>query len=101
MDTYPYNDQWKSTVDHCSEEWRSYCEAVACLRRYFRTKILLDKATATFKHNEYLDGLKKSRGAESIEKLRADFLLIGQHEGERVRAEVEQELLSQQAEVVA
>jgi len=55
MDTYPYNDQWKSTVDHCSEEWRSYCEAVACLRRYFRTKILLDKATATFKHNEYLD----------------------------------------------
>lgn len=94
MDTYPYSDQWQSTVDHSSEEWRSYCETVSCLRRYFFTKIQHDKATATFKHNEYLDGLKKSRSAESIEKLRADFLLIGQHEGERIRAEVEQELLA-------
>lgn len=101
MDTYPYNDQWKSTVDHNSEEWRSYCEAVTSLRRYFHTKILLGKATAAFKHNEYLNGLEKNRSAESIEKLRADFLLIGQHEGERVRAEVEQELRAQQAGVFA
>lgn len=101
MDTYPYSNQWKSTVDHNSEEWRSYCEAVSCLRHYFRTKILHDKETATFKHHEYLDGLKKTRSAESIKKLRADFILIGQHEGERVRVEVEQDLLAQQAEVVA
>ncbi len=111
MDDYPYTDTWKSTVDHNGEEWRAYCEAVSCLRHYFRAQITDGKEVAKALHHEYIDGLtgngsgkgkKKARRApELVERLRIDFLIIGQHEGERIKREVMRDIQSQRMQETA
>ena len=90
MDNYPYSDAWKRSVDHTGEEWRAYCEAVAGLKRYFQTRALHGRRLAKLEYEDYL--VKKveklgARGQPLVDRLRADFLLIGTHEGERIERE--------------
>lgn len=91
---YVYGPQWKSTVDHESEAWRAYCEAVCWVRAYLRTKLLAGPDAAKMEYRAKLDGLKE-RTMDARKKLHQDFVLVGKMEGERLEAEVRQALAQQ------
>jgi hypothetical protein len=96
MDRYPYNDAWKSGVDHNGEEWRAYCEAVSTLRHYFATKTFHGKHQAVLEFKATCARKEEKLGARGkvlADRLRADFLLVGRYEGDRI----EYEALSQAA----
>lgn len=98
---YIYSDEWKATVCRTSSEWRSYCEALSRVRRFFRIQFTNGRtlAVADFKHYvSLLEGegsTQPRRLREAIDKLQADFNLIGLHEGERIKEEVQKELQQQ------
>ena len=91
MDEYPYNEAWKATVDHSGEAWRSYCEAVALLKQYFKTRALRGRRAAK---SEFEAAIRLRRDkckfheAGHVDRLQKDFYLIGSQEGERIEAEV-------------
>lgn len=90
MDTYLYSEAWKSEVDHAGEEWRAYCEAVSLLKRYFLTRVAKGRRLAKLEYEATLVQKEEKLGARGkplVNRLRADFLLIGKHEGDRIERE--------------
>lgn len=87
MSGYPYDPSWKASVAHDGEDWRAYCEAVALLKRYFQTRATQGRRSARLEFEASLAKKEEklgARGRELAARLRADFLLIGQHEGEQI-----------------
>lgn len=100
IEGYPYGTVWKQSVQRSGEEWRAYCEAVFCLKRYFRTKRLAGKDAAKAEYDGYcasLDHLPRGGGARRVARLKSDFLLIGANEGEAIGAELANETVGQRA----
>ena len=90
MDTYRYDDVWKAEVDRCSEEWRAYCEAVCLLKRFFSLRSQIGRRRAVQDYEAALQRKRDKHGAHGEElaaRLRADFMLIGTHEGPRIEQE--------------
>lgn len=91
MEPYRYDEAWKAQVDHAGEEWRAYCEGVALLKRYFQTRAAQGRYRAKLEFEASLSKKEEklgARGKELAGRLRADFLLIGEHEGDRIEREV-------------
>jgi hypothetical protein len=103
MDTVPYiySEEWKSVVSKSSPEWRSYCEALSRVKRFFRLQLTSGRTLAVADFKQYVsllegDGEAQPRRVrEAIDKLQSDFNLIGIHEGDRIRDEILQELQKQ------
>lgn len=86
-DAYPYGTVWKATVDRHGPEWRAYCEAVHCLKKYYRDQLEYGKETALDRYRAYCDGLAGRPGsAARAERLKFDVQLVGRHEGRAIRA---------------
>ena len=98
---YLYSDDWKSAVPKSSPEWRSYCEALSWVKRFFRLQLTSGRTLAVADFKQYVSLLEGEGGAqprrlrEAIDKFQSDFNLIGIHEGDRIRDEVLQELQKQ------
>lgn len=96
-----YSDEWKANVSKSSAEWRSYCEALSRVKRFFRLQLSSGRTFAVADFKQYVsllegDGESRPRRVrEAIDKLQSDFTLIGTHEGDRIKAEVLQELQKQ------
>jgi hypothetical protein len=75
-----------------------YCEALWRVKKYFRIQITQGRDVAMSDYRHYLgilsgkEGKAQHRPQEVIERLRADFVLIGLHEGERIKAQVRMEV---------
>lgn len=99
--TYIYSDEWITTVSKSSPEWRSYCEALSRVKRFFRLQLTSGRNLAVADFKQYVslvegDGEAQPRRVrEAIDKLQSDFNLIGIHEGDRIRTEVLLELQKQ------
>lgn len=99
--TYIHSDEWKSTVSKASPEWRSYCEALSRVKRFFRLQLTSGRNLAVADFKQYVsllegDGEAQPRRVrEAIDKLQSDFNLIGIHEGDHIKAEILKELQKQ------
>lgn len=84
---YPYGTAWKATVDRHGQDWRAYCEAVHCLKTYYRDQLEYGKEAALDRYRAYCDDVAaRPGGAARAERLRLDVQLIGRHEGRALRA---------------
>ena len=85
MDSYPYSDAWKATVDKCSEDWRSYCEALGLLKRYLKVEQQEGHQRAVQDYKATLARMNQDpRSQTRVSKLNRDFLLIGINEAEKL-----------------
>lgn len=84
MSTYRYGPEWKAAVDRSGEDWRAYCEALDWLKRYAREAEVVGRRVAW---DAMQDRLAET-GARQ-DRLREDILLVGKHEMERIRADLE------------
>lgn len=92
LEGYPYGAAWKASVDRTGAEWRAYCEAVQCLKWYFRDKLQLGKAQASTLYERYCARVGAERGEVMMARLKRDFLLVGEHEGDAILADVQEGL---------
>lgn len=81
----PYGPAWKSSVDHSSEEWRAYCEAQSCVRRFLENELAMGRTAAGAEWRSYLDLVKSKRGEEGARRLEEDFRTIGIFEAADMR----------------
>lgn len=87
---YPYGAAWKATVDRHGQDWRAYCEAVHCLKTYYRDQHECGKDVALDRYRAYCDDVaRRPSGAARAERLRLDVQLVGRHEGRALRAAVQ------------
>ena len=86
MDTYPYTDAWKATVDKSGEEWRAYCEALHLLKRYLTVEKQEGHRIAVRDYKATLALIECHGRQARVDKLKQDFLLIGLHEAETLWA---------------
>ena len=85
MDTYPYTDAWKASVDKSGEEWRSYCEALHLVKRFLFIEKNEDRSSAVRDYRATLEQVRQhSRNQVRVEKLDEDFRMIGLHEAEKL-----------------
>lgn len=69
-----FTQEWKDSVDKTGEEWRAYCEAVACLRRYFRTRFDYGREVARQEFRQYLDLIGRTgKSGERATSIEQDF----------------------------
>ncbi|WP_126448067.1 hypothetical protein [Sulfuricystis multivorans] len=98
---YPFDDAWKATVDRNGIEWMAYCEAVAIVKQYIRTRLLdgKDAAIEEFKATCELYCKNDPQGAVRIARIKEHFQLIWANERETLKAKVLEEasLLQSQA----
>lgn len=86
---YKYGEAWKSTVDRNGEAWRAYCEALSCVKTFLGTQALDGRDAARREWDAHLAVVSRRRGARGSERLKADFEIIGVHEGSALRAAAE------------
>ena len=85
MDTYPYTDAWKASVDKSGEEWRSYCEALSLVKRFLRIEKTENRLSAVRDYKATLERVRQnSHNQVRMEKLDEDFRKIGAHEAEKL-----------------
>lgn len=82
---YPYGAAWKAVVDRCGEEWRAYCQALSCVRRFVRTEGRLGRDAAVREWRDHLAAIEFLHGPANTARLKADFALVGRHESDEVR----------------
>lgn len=83
---YPYGPAWQSAVDRNSEDWRAYCEARGCVRRFLAVEALEGREAARQMWLSYLAAACARRGEAGVARLQADFALVGAQEGPALRA---------------
>lgn len=84
---YLYGAAWKAAVDRHGHDWRAYCEAVHCLKTYYRDQLEYGKEAALDRYRAYCDDVAaRPGGVARAERLRIDVQLVGRHEGRALRA---------------
>lgn len=78
---YPYNPKWKDSVSKDSPEWKLYCEAVECAKRFYRTKEYRGIRAALVE----MDLICADKQKEEAENLKSIIHLVGVFEGAEIQ----------------